>query len=69
MSHGGSEGCGAADDGGTGEPFETGGLCVGEEGSTDGNKTSEMTCQSQKMCKMEMCKTQCINKPFHSDLS
>lgn len=48
MSHGGSEGCGAADDGGTGEPFETGGLCVGEEGSTDGNKTSEMTCQSKK---------------------
>lgn len=53
VSHGGSEACGAADDGRTGEPFETGGLCAGEEDSTDGNKTSETTCQSQKKKKRE----------------
>lgn len=48
MSHEGSEGCGAADDGRTGELFEKGSLCAGEEESTDGNKTSETTCQSPK---------------------
>lgn len=55
MSHGGSEACGAADDGRTGEPFETGGLCAGEEDSTDGNKTSETTCQSQKKKEKPIC--------------
>lgn len=49
VSHGGSEGSEAAadDDGRTG-PFETGSLCAGEEDTTDGNKTSETTCQTPK---------------------